>query len=307
MAHKMVTSFRRSVSFTNPPSYISSKPRKALHVRSTSLPCRSHPIISQLRDGISELTNSWSAAESGSRTSAWLCDGLRRLKAVHESLDDLLHLPQTRESLRRGAGECSNLIEKLLEDFLRFVDVYGMFQTLVLRLKEEYSASQIAVRRKDDLKVAAHSKNLSKIAKEIGKLCSNFISVGKLSTTAAAEAPYDDEAELVDIINDVLNVTVSVSALLFGGISNSPAFRKPSCMGLGFGKKSKNLKFEAGIREFQMVNLENLKKKTDEEMKIAAKKMHEIDDCILGIEFCGERAFRSLINTRVSLLNVLTQ
>ncbi|KAL8059368.1 hypothetical protein ABFX02_03G082700 [Erythranthe guttata] len=107
MAHKMVTSFRRSVSFTNPPSYISSKPRKTLHVRSTSLPCRSHPIISQLRDGISELTNSWSAAESGSRTSAWLCDGLRRLKAVHESLDDLLHLPQTRESLRRGAGGCS--------------------------------------------------------------------------------------------------------------------------------------------------------------------------------------------------------
>lgn len=304
MAPKMVTNFRRSVSFTNPPSYTSSKPRKALHVRSISLPCRSHPIISQLRDGISEL-GSWSASGSGSRTSAWLCDGLRRLKSVHESLDDLLHLPQTRESLRRG--EYSNLIEKLLEDFLRFVDVYGMFQTLVLRLKEEYSAEQIAVRRKDDSRVAAHSKNLNRIAKEIGKLGANFVSVGRLSC-AAAGASYDDEAELVEVINDVLKVTVSVSGLLFGGISNSSSFRKASSsMGLGFGMKTKNVKVEGGIRELEEINLGNLRKKAEEEVKMASKKMQGIEDRVLEIEECGERAFRSLINTRVSLLNVLTQ
>ncbi|KAI3464711.1 hypothetical protein Pfo_021374 [Paulownia fortunei] len=303
MAPKMVTSFRRSLSFPNPPSHNSSKPRKALHVRSTSLPCRSHPIISQLRDEISEL-NSWSGSETGSRTSAWLCDGLRRLKAVHESLDDLLHLPQTRESLR--GGEYSNLIEKFLEDLLRFVDVYGMFQTLVLRLKEEYSAAQISVRRKDDSKIAVHSKNLNKIAKEIGKLASNFLSIGKLSM-APAGASNGEDAELIEVINDVLKVTVSVSALLFGGLSNSSAFRRPSCMALSFGKKTKNVKVEGGIREFQEINLENLRKKAEEEVKMASKKMQEMEDRILEIEGCGERAFRSLINTRVSLLNVVTQ
>ncbi|KAK6131387.1 hypothetical protein DH2020_034872 [Rehmannia glutinosa] len=304
MTPKMVTSFRRSLSFPNPPSHNSSKPRKALHVRSASLPCRSHPIISQLRDEISELI-SWSAADSASRTSAWLCDGLRRLKAVHESLDDLLHLPQTRESLR--GGEYSDLIEKFLEDFLRFVDVYGIFQTLALRLKEEYSAVQISVRRKNDSEIGVHSKNLNKIAKEIGKLASNLVSIGKLSI-APAGAPYDDEAELIEVINDVLKVTVSVSALLFSGISNSAAFRKPSCMGgLSFGVKTKNVKFEGGIREFQEINLDNLRKKAEEEVKMASKKMHEMEDRILDIEGCGERAFRSLINTRVSLLNVVTQ
>ncbi|XP_057796992.1 uncharacterized protein LOC131013007 [Salvia miltiorrhiza] len=303
MAPKMVTSFRRSLSFPNPPSsHNASKPRNALHVRSTSLPCRSHPIISQLQDEISEL-HSWSAA---SRTSAWLCDGLRRLKSVHESLDDLLHLPQTRDSLR--GGDYSNLIDKLLEDFLRFVDVYGTFQTLLLRLKEEHSASQIAVRRKDNAGVAAHSKNLNKIAKDIKKLSSNFVSVGKSAAAAApARAPYDEEAELVDVIHGVVEATVTVSNALFGGISSSAAFRKPSCMGLSFGRKTKNVKVEGGIREFQELNLENLRKKAEEEVKSAFKKMHEMEDRILEIEECGERAFRSLINTRVSLLNVLTQ
>ncbi|KAL3638961.1 hypothetical protein CASFOL_016868 [Castilleja foliolosa] len=302
MAQKMVTSFRRSLSFPNPPAHISSKiPRKTLHVRSASLPCRSHPIIFQLRDQISELS-SWSAAAA--RTSAWLCDGLRRLKSVHESLDDLLHLPQTRESFRHG-GACADLAEKFLEDLLRFVDVYGTFQTLALKLKEEFSAAQIAVRRRDYLKIAAQSKNLNRVAKEIGKLASiNFVSVGKLS--GAAGAPYDDEAEMIGTINDVLRVTVSVSALLFGGLSVSSAFRKPS-PGMSFGVKSKNVRVEGGIREFQKMDLGNMRKMGDEEMKIATKKLHEVEDRILEIEGCAERAFRSLINTRVSLLNVVTQ
>ncbi|KAL1533102.1 hypothetical protein AAHA92_33035 [Salvia divinorum] len=303
MAPKMVTSFRRSLSFPNPPSHNASKPRKSLHFRSTSLPCRSHPIISHLQDHISELQYSWSV---DAHTSAWLCDGLRRLKSVHDSLDDLLHLPQTRDSLRGGGGEYSNLIKNLLEYFLRFVDVHGTFQTLLLRLKEEHSAAQITVRRKDSTGLAAHSKNLCKVAKEIGKLSSNFVSVGK--SAAPPRKPYDDEAELVGVIGGVVEATVTVSNALFGGISSSAAFRKqPSCMGLSFGRKTKNAKVEGGIREFQELDLGNLRKKGEEEVKNASKKMHEMEDRILEIEECGERAFRSFINTRVSLLNVLTQ
>ncbi|GFP86947.1 hypothetical protein PHJA_000838500 [Phtheirospermum japonicum] len=107
---------------------------------------------------------------------------------------------------------------------------------------------------------------------------------------------------MIEVINDVLKVTVSVSALLFGGVSS--AFRKP---GLSFGVKSKNVRVEGGIREFQEMDLGNLRKKGDEELKIATKKMHELEDRILEIQGCGERAFRSLINTRVSLLNAVTQ
>ncbi|KAG6390807.1 hypothetical protein SASPL_148552 [Salvia splendens] len=170
----MVISFRRSLSFPNQPFHNPPKPKKSLDIRSTSLPCAcSHPIISHLQHHISDLQNSWPAA-ADSHTSAWLCDGLRRLKSLHDSLDDLLHLPQTRESLRGSAELYSNL----LEDFLRFVDVHGTFQTLLLRLEADHSAAQIAVRRKDTVALATHSRNLSKwkallhlgLRREIGAL-----------------------------------------------------------------------------------------------------------------------------------------
>ncbi|CAA2964933.1 Hypothetical predicted protein [Olea europaea subsp. europaea] len=288
----VVSGFRRSLSFPNQ----SNKPRKTLHVRSTSLPCRSssHPVISQLKDEISELKS----RNSSEATCVSVCEGLKRLKIVHESLDDFLQLPQTKESLSCN----SDLIEKFLEDFLRFVDVYGIFQTLFLTLKQEYLAVQMAVKRKDETKIAMHVKNLSKIAKEIGKLESSVQSIGK-------NYLFSDnfDAEFAEIIRDVIEVTVSVSVSLFGGLSAALGSRKPPRMGLSW----KKVKVRQGIQEFQQINLETLmglRKKDDEEMKMVCKKMQElVEDCMVGIESCGERSFRSLINTRVSLLNFLTQ
>ncbi|GER26142.1 hypothetical protein STAS_01769 [Striga asiatica] len=289
MTPKMVSSFRRSLSYPNPPSP-SARPRKALHVRSASLPCRSHPIISHLRDDIAAL-RSFSAAPL---TSACLCVSLRRLGSLHDSLDDLLHLPQTRDSLRAPQ------IERLLDHFLLLVDLYGTFQALALRLKDELSAAQIAVRRKDGREVATRVKNLSRISKKIGSLSPNYHApIRKLS-------PYDEEADLVEVIESVLGVTCAVSAVLFGGLSGSLALRRP--WGLGFGAKAKNGSVEGGIWEFQEMSLEKLRKlRGEEEVKMASKRMQEMEDRIVEIEGCGAKVFRSLINTRVSLLNVVTQ
>ncbi|CAA0812477.1 Arabidopsis protein of unknown function (DUF241 [Striga hermonthica] len=285
----MVASFRRSLSFPNPPSP-SARPRKALHVRSASLPCSSHPIISHLCDDIAAL-RSCSAAPL---TSASLCGSLRRLGSLHDSLDDLLHLPQTRDSLRAPQ------IERLLDHFLRLVDLYGTFQALALRLKDDLSAAQISVCRKDGREFASRLKNLSRIAKEIGSLSPNYHApIGKLS-------PYDDEADLVEVIESVLGVTCVVSAALFSGLSGSSAFKRPS--GLVFGAKAKNGRVEGGIREFEEMSLEKSRKlRGEEEVKMASKTMQEMEDRIMEIEGCGEKVFRSLINTRVSLLNVVTQ
>lgn len=70
------------------------------------------------------------------------------------------------------------------------------------------------------------------------------------------------------------------------------------------------MKMDEAIEEFEQLNMENLwglKKKGDEEVKMVSKKLRQLEDCIVEIEGCGERTFRSLMNTRVSLLNVLTQ
>lgn len=245
---------------------------------------------------------------------------MAQLKSVHDSLDDLLLLPQTKETLHSG-GESEQLIEKFLEDFLHFVDIYGMFQSLVLSLKEEHLAAQVAVRKRDDFKIQIYLNTLKKMSKEITKLISSLqrrhqqhSNVPKISSDAITE--------VTGIIREVIEVTVSVSVALFSGLSISLAstflsHRKSSRITLmgGGGKQKKNAVVSMtdcqGLEEFAQIwlfrSLWNLRKKDDEELKLTTKRMYEIEDCIRGIEIGSEKAFRSLINTRVSLLNVLTQ
>ncbi|KAI8014781.1 hypothetical protein LOK49_LG05G03867 [Camellia lanceoleosa] len=142
MTSKMVANFRRSLSFPNHHHNHSSKPRKPHHVRSTSLPCRSHPLISLLKDHII-LLKSWES-KPDTLPSAWLCDGLTRLKTIPDYPVGPLPPPQTLVPLRHPPDS----IENLLEAFLRFNDVSGIIQTLVLALKLELSAAQVAIRRK---------------------------------------------------------------------------------------------------------------------------------------------------------------
>ena len=49
-----------------------------------------------------------------------------------------------------------------------------------------------------------------------------------------------------------------------------------------------------------------LRKKADEEVRMVLKRMQDLERCIADVESGSEKAFRSLINTRVSLLNTLT-
>ncbi|KAI8549036.1 hypothetical protein RHMOL_Rhmol07G0320200 [Rhododendron molle] len=300
MTPKMVSKFRRSLSFPNQPNH--SLPKSTSHFRSTSLPCTSHPLISQLKDHLNHL-KSWAAAGSipDTRTSAWLCDGLAQLKTVHDYLDDILHLPKTQDSLRRQP----EWIERLLEDFLRFVDVYGIFQTLVFTLKQEHSATQVAIRRKDESKIEMYAKAMRKMEKEMTNLVSTVpCTAGSSSNSFTGNV----DAELVEVILDVKEVTVLVSTALFSGVSLSFVSKKPSWIGLRLGRKGR---VEKGIQEFKQVGAEcclwGLRKKGDEELRRVLKRMNELEDCVVKIEIGSERVFRSLINTRVSLLNVLTK
>ncbi|XP_010266123.1 PREDICTED: uncharacterized protein LOC104603726 [Nelumbo nucifera] len=305
----MVPGFRRTLSFPNQHPSRPSRPQKSYHIRSTSLPCRAHPQISQLKDEINEL-KTWES-KALSRNSAWLCDGLSRLRCIHDSLDDLLQLPQTQDSLRRQ----SHWVEKLLEDFLRFVDVYGIFRAALLALKEEHLAAQVAIRRRDESKIASYVKARKKMEKEMSKLVSVVRCIGK-SMVPGAVSVSDGDAELAAVLKDVNDVTVSVSILLFNGIlsssspSSSSSLSSKSWMLWRPSKKTKKIEAEEGIRELEEVRVESLcrlKKQGEEEVRMTLRRMQALEDCIGGIESESERVFRSFINTRVSLLNILTQ
>ncbi|KAL9238106.1 hypothetical protein vseg_012577 [Gypsophila vaccaria] len=335
--------YRRTVSFPHPNPNPNPNPKpKSYHVRSVSLPCgRTHPLIPQLRDEISEL-RAWFG--SGDRAgSARMVSGLARLKSVLDSLDDVLQLPQTQESLSTR----TEVVEKLLEEFLKYVDVYEVFHGSMLGLKQEVSSAQMSVRRKDDSKLGLYVKAHKKIAGDVGKLISTVGSLHErssggttktINTLSLCTVQYDDfYDELAGVIHDVHGLVASVSEAVFGGVSGSfgPG-RRPGWAGLGLGLRKVRKEGE-GVEEFVKVlegveNLLELKKKKncnnnnnnnnnvnnksninndnknskEEVKKEVMKKMEEMEECVGEMERESERVFRSLISNRVSLLNILT-
>ncbi|XP_038885890.1 uncharacterized protein LOC120076197 [Benincasa hispida] len=284
----MVGVFRRSLSFPNKPGSAAAtrqpKPRISRHLRSISLPCRSHPLISSLKDEIANL-KSWSSTDH--RTAAWLCRGLATVKLIHDYLDDILQLPQSRESMRRLSA---TWVENVLEGFLRFIDAYGIFQSLILGFLEEHVAAHVGMRRKEETKVELYKKARKRMAKETGKLGW----VVRAGVTEAAVVSEEDE-ELTVVVKDVMEVTGMVSVAVFEGIGVSLGWRRRNRNWMGKGKK---VKVENGIMEFMEVSIE---KGEEDEVK-----MKDLEEWIKSIQSGAQNLFRTLMNTRVSILNSLS-
>ncbi|CAK9313232.1 unnamed protein product [Citrullus colocynthis] len=282
----MVGVFRRSLSFPNKPGSAAArqpKPRISRHLRSISLPCRSHPLISSLKDEIANL-RSWSSTDH--RTAAWLCHGLAAVKLIHDYLDDILQLPQSRESMRRLS---TTWVENVLEGFLRFIDAYGIFQNLILGFLEEHVAAHVGMRRKEETKVELYRKARKRMAKETGQLGS----VVRAGVTVAAVVSGEEE-ELTAAVKDVMEVTGMVSVAVFEGIGVSLGWRRRNRNWIGKGKK---VKVENGIMEFMEVSV----KKGEDEVK-----MKDLENWIGSIQNATQNLFRTLMNTRVSILNALS-
>ncbi|XP_057974366.1 uncharacterized protein LOC131162182 [Malania oleifera] len=313
----MVSGFRRSLSFSSPNPTRPSYAGQPFHVRSISLPCRSHPSISHLSAELTAFRATWAEPHSPRQTSACLFDGLTRLRNLHHSLADVLHLPHARESLRRRPL----FIENLLEALLRLVDAFETFQTLILAAKQDQLAAQVAVRKRDDSRITSYVRSHMRLAKEIGNLVSAVRCVGRFAVPPS-DTDTDTEAEIFGILKGVIELTVVISVAVFNGMRVSGELRRS--WWVGYRKLwRKKAEVAEGIEEFEgVVGAEGLvwglrrkkeKKVGDEDeeeevkRRVLMKRLGDLEECMGRIESGSERVFRSLINTRVSLLNVLTQ
>lgn len=153
----------------------------------------------------------------------------------------------------------------------------------------------MGLRRKDYSKVSIFLKDLKKIGKEMGEL----VSTVRLNEKCTEKCDEIVDVGLENIIGGVVKATILVSVSLFNGIS-IPLTRKTGTI--------LKLSNKVGIEEFEQMRTEvlrGMREKRDEGVRfMVLKRMEEMERCIGEIEICSERVFRSLINTRVSLLNV---
>ncbi|KAI3424002.1 uncharacterized protein J3R85_010651, partial [Psidium guajava] len=274
----MVGVFGRSLSFPNKNPALP-KPPRTHHTRSVSLPTRSHPLLSSLRDQLSRL-DAWSSSSPPASSSARFADGLSRLCNALDSLDDALHLPQAQSLLRAWP----QLAEKLLEDFLHFADAYGIFQCSVLAFKEAQMAVQVAIRKRDESKIASYMKARKRIHKEMRDLTSTIKCAAKCGILHGPDHSPAPDAELVAGILGVVEATASVSLALFGGFASSFPARKPSWSSRL--RLSQKAKVNERIEELECAEerLWSLRKMKEEEVREVLRKMDDLEGCVECIE-----------------------
>ncbi|CAL9130405.1 unnamed protein product [Musa acuminata var. zebrina] len=311
--------FRRSESFPA----LKAAAKSAFRSRCISLPSRSHPFAAHLADDLHSL-RSWPLSPSSSTSSDavhWICNGLARLHLLLASLSDVLQLPQAQEPLRRGHRRSPALADRLLDDFLRLADAHGSFRSATLALKQDLAAAQVAVRRRDERRLACCLRAQRRARKELAELAAAAREVKKRpqpgsATWAAADA---EDAEVARVIGEVVVVAAEASAAVFLGVVEMAAAASSAAAAMA---PSRFAWANAVLRwRTRATSKPPNKKASPEEKKeeVAAgeeeeekwrrttlERLGKAEEGVPSLESAGELVFKSLVNVRVTLLNVLT-
>ncbi|XP_072962964.1 uncharacterized protein [Typha angustifolia] len=334
----MVVGFGRSISFPNPKTTPLNRTRFAA-AKSASLPCRFHPLVVNLDDAIVAL-RSWAAAQPP--TATWVTDGLAHLAQLLAFLADLLHHPQAQDPLRRLRGR-SRWANRLLDDFLLLADHYASFRTALLGLKGLGYETHAAVRRGDPVRVASAVRSQRRSDRDLARLAS---AARDLARSRAIVLPPDaSEAALSAAVRDAVSAVASASAAVFSGLAaisaaSTDGASEPQCSPWvacpipSPARFSTPMRFptparaapkgSSTARVWWVVDLlrwrwrskkrsgkkEEVEVDKDEEEEkersLALERLEKLEECIVAVEISCEKVYRGLINTRVSLLNILT-
>ena len=249
----------------------------AYHARSVSLPCRSHPILAHLHTHI-RAVRAWAQDP----TSA--AQGLAHVDALHAALGDLLDLPEAQAALSAGAAN-----DRLLDAFLRLADAHGSFQEAVVDLKRDVAEALAAIRRRDGARLASALRSQRRAGKEMARLAGAAKDGGACARPSRLGGGSAAEVEVAGLLAEAAAATASASAALFNTVaamSASASAAACSCK--------------------RTAALMCLIKKVPKEEKETMALMERLEECIDELESGSEKVFRSLVQTRVALLNVHT-
>ncbi|XP_030446441.1 uncharacterized protein LOC115669353 [Syzygium oleosum] len=269
------------------------------HSRSISLPSKSHPLTTTVKDQLDWL-------RSSEETSSSVCQNLGGLKNLYETINDLLQLPLTQQAISHD--DHSKRIKELLDVSLRLLDVCGTIRDVFSQMKECVLGLESSLRRKrggdSGLPSEAESsmKSKKRLQKVISKISENLKRVEKKKKDSKQEAALSMLREAEDIS---LLVFESLLCLLSG------AKAKSKINGWSLVSKlvlSKHVSCEENVNDNNMegldVDLSDLRSVKDMKLQVL-KRLEALESTIQEIEEDLECLLRLLVKTRASLLNIL--
>ncbi|KAG8377771.1 hypothetical protein BUALT_Bualt08G0068100 [Buddleja alternifolia] len=242
------------------------------HSRSNSFPSQSHPIVNDVEDHLRRLR----ASEATSTSATSICENLASLRDLHECINNMIQMSSIEQALSHEQGQ--NWINELLEGSLRLVDLCEFSREVVSLTKESVQDLKSSIRRNggetatsEDIK--AHMASRKKITKMVSKYIKNLKSFNKNST------PLPD-IEFGTMLKEA-------EALVFSVLK--------SALTLISGEKDKSKQ-----RSWSILS------KFTQTSRVHSEKDDLFSFDIQEVEEGLESLFRSLIKTRVSLLNVIS-
>ncbi|KAK6131428.1 hypothetical protein DH2020_034831 [Rehmannia glutinosa] len=252
----------------------------SFHLRSNSFPSQSHPVINDVEDQLCRLK----ASQEASTSTTSVCANLASLSELHDGINNLIQKFSVQQALSHEQGQ--NWINELLEGSLRLVDLCGFSREVVCFTKESIQELESSIRRKAD-DINAYVASTKKINQMVNKCLKNLKSFNQ---NCAALPEKDSDLKAIGSIlkeTEALDFSVLKSVLIALSEANG---------------SSKQRSWSSLFSKF--VQTSRVSKKGTDNIDLKQLKASEMN--IQEIEEGLEALFRSLVKTRVSLLNALS-
>ncbi|XP_042508571.1 uncharacterized protein LOC122084413 [Macadamia integrifolia] len=289
-------------------------PKASRHTRSVSLPSRSHPLTLQVERQLHRLR----ASEANSSS---MCYNFGGLEDLYDGINDLLHLPLTQQKLAQEQGE--KWVDEVLDGSLRSLDVCGTAQDVLSQMKECVTELQSSLRRRrgeSGLANAVEAYNMSrkKVTNIISKSLGDLRKVQKQRAFSSLLDKNHDVVAMVSVLREVEAITLSMFESLLSFVSGPKAMLRSNGWSIVSKLINKKCVAEADDEmercELAMVDVTLgafLGHKINRDFELrhveAQKRLETLELSIRDLEDGMECVFRSLIKTRVTLLNILSQ
>ncbi|XP_042509228.1 uncharacterized protein LOC122084873 [Macadamia integrifolia] len=287
-------------------------PKACRHARSISFPSRSHPLTFQVQEQLHRVR----ASEA---TSSSVSCNLGGLKDLYDSVTDLLHLPLTQQTLAQERGE--KWVNEVLDGSLRSLDVCGTAADVLSQMKEcvtELQSSLRRIRGESGLanQVEAYKMYRKKVTKVINKCLGDLRKVQKRHSFSSLLDKNHDIVAMISVLREVEAITLSMLESLLLIVSRSKVMQRPNGWSIVSNLINKKRVAE-DEEEMERSELEKVDvilgallghrshKSLEFKQVEAQKQLETLELSIRDLEDGLECVFRSLIKTRVTLLNIL--
>ncbi|KAL0325987.1 UNVERIFIED_CONTAM: hypothetical protein Sradi_5168000 [Sesamum radiatum] len=240
----------------------------AFHSRSNSFPSQSHPIMDVVENHLCRLKSS----EAASTSATSVCTNLGSLRDLHEGINNLIQMASVQQALSNEQDD--KWINELLDGSLRLVDLCGFSRDVVCLTKETVQDLESSIRRNKALLDKDYDlKAIGKMLKETEALA--FLILKSVLILMAGEKERSKQKSWSLLSKFTQTSRVHSEVQQEAGAENLCSFNTFKSL-----KSMDNIALQSTLKASEMT----------------IEKLEE------GLE----ALFRSLVKTRVSLLNVLS-